>query len=302
MNELQKEQTQAVQPAEAPALAERLAIIEEGLRKNYLTRLDEMEIVPAADRLPALEDDLIDNVRLYHITEMVYKKGESVVDKLTTVFNTLSTYRASVFVVMDSDGKKTDFYLGVRNDEPDENLKRSTVTLGDTLKNALIGHFPGVKIENEDRMHIAALSNKIARQHNAAAVSVVGSPRSKASPDEAYVQGLEKLALAMSGRPYIGILAAETAQTSTSAFHKAYGLEGAAGLRQVRGCGEVCGGNGARGRGVQCGPGRRLGRPGPLRRHGRRCDRQRHRHRRRRLCGRQRRRRSPRKTGCQRRC
>jgi hypothetical protein len=215
MNELQKEQTQAAQPAEVPALADRLAIIEEGLRKNYLTRLDEMEIVPSADRLPALEDDLIDNVRLYRITEMVYKKGESVVDKLTTVFNTLSTYRASVFVVMDSDGKKTDFYLGVRNDEPDEKLKRSTVTLGDTLKNALIGHFPGVKIENEDRMHIAALSNKIARQHNAASVSVVGSPKSKAGQNEAYVQGLEKLALAMSGRPYIGILVAENQDAQT---------------------------------------------------------------------------------------
>ena len=42
----------------------RLEIIEEGLRKNYLSRLTEMEIAPIGDLLP-LEEDLIDNVRLF---------------------------------------------------------------------------------------------------------------------------------------------------------------------------------------------------------------------------------------------
>lgn len=191
-----------------PSLDDRLAIMEEGLRKSYLTRLSEMEIAPAGNLQP-LEDDLIDNVRLYQITEMVYKKGESVIDKFTTVFNTLSTYRASVFIIMDSDGKKTDFYLGVRNEEIDETQKRSSVTLGDTLKNALIGHFPGIKIIDKDRFQIAELSKKIARQHSVASVSVVGSRKSQKEHNEEYVQGLEKLVLAMSGRPFTGILIAE---------------------------------------------------------------------------------------------
>ncbi|WP_202850345.1 hypothetical protein, partial [Streptococcus suis] len=96
-----------------------------------------------------LEEDLINNVRFFKITEMVYQKGEPVTDKFTTVFNTLSTYNTSVFILMDSDGNKTDFYLGVRNNEQDGSIsKRSTVTLSDTLKNTLIGHFPGSKIKN----------------------------------------------------------------------------------------------------------------------------------------------------------
>ena len=95
-------------------LENRLEIIGEGLRKKYLSRLSEMEIAPASNILP-LEDDLIDNIRLYHITEMVYEKGEPVTDKFTTVFNTLSTYNATVFIVMESDGKKIRFYIGVRN-------------------------------------------------------------------------------------------------------------------------------------------------------------------------------------------
>ena len=101
---------------------------------------------------------------IYKITEMVYQKGESATDKFTTVFNTLSTYKATAFIIMDSDGKKTDFYVGVRNDETDETMKRSTVTLGDTLKHALVGHFPGIKIKNENRFQIAELSRKILGQ------------------------------------------------------------------------------------------------------------------------------------------
>ena len=162
--------------------ANRLEIIEEYLRKSYLGRLNEMQVAPTGS-LQELENDLIDNIRLYHIDEMVYKKGEPVTDKFTTVFNTLSTYKAAAFIIMDSDGQKTDFYVGVRNMEADETQKRSTVTLGDTLKNTLIGHFPGMKITGKDRKHIAALSEKICCQQNVDSVSVVGNSKSKTGID-----------------------------------------------------------------------------------------------------------------------
>lgn len=187
----------------------RLEIIDEGVRKKYLARLSEMRIAPVGDLQP-LEEDLINNVRLYRIQEMVYRKGEPVTDKFTTVFNTLSTYNATVFILIDSDGKQTQFYLGVRNNEPDSSsYKRSTVTLGDTLKQTLIGHFPGIKIVNEDRKRIAQLSEKISGRTNVTSVSVVGNSKSgKDVSNEQFVQGLEKLALAMSGRPFTGLLIA----------------------------------------------------------------------------------------------
>ena len=209
MNNIQKVQNGEVVTASQMSLSNRLEIIEEGLRKSYLSRLTEMKIAPI-EKIDDLEKDLIDNVRLYHIDEMVYKKGEPVTDKFTTVFNTISTYNASVFLILDSDGKKTDFYIGVRNNEIDESVKRSTVTLGDTLKNALIGHFPGVKIHNKDRRSIQGLCDKILKQQNTASVSIVGTSKSeKDSTNEQFVQGIEKLALAMQGRQYIGIIIAE---------------------------------------------------------------------------------------------
>lgn len=202
-------QETVVYSKESLTMENRLEIIDEGIRKKYLARLSEMKIAPIGE-LPPLEEDLINNVRLYRIQEMVYRKGEPVTDKFTTVFNTLSTYNATVFILIDSDGKQTQFYIGVRNNEPDESAnKRSTVTLGDTLKQTLIGHFPGIKIVNEDRKRIAQLSDKISKRTNVTSVSVVGNSKSgKDVSNEQFVQGLEKLALAMSGRPFTGLLIA----------------------------------------------------------------------------------------------
>lgn len=207
MNDLQKVNSNEITPRPIP-LENYLQITEEVIRKNYLTRLSELPVVPI-DPIP-LEEDLIDNVRLFKISEMVYQKGEPITEKFTTVFNTLSTYNASVFIIMDSDGFKTDLYVGVRNNELDEEKKRSTVTLGDTLKNTLVGHFPGIKISSINRSEIAIISKKINKQHNVASVSVVGDQKiEKGQNNEQFVQGLEKLALAMDGRKYIGIIVAQ---------------------------------------------------------------------------------------------
>lgn len=189
---------------------DRLEIIDEYVRRKYLTRLSDMKIIPTGEIVP-LEEDLINNVRLYHITEMVYQKDESVMDKFTTVFNTLATYNASVFFLIDSDGKHPKYYLGVRNNESnDSKKKRSTVTLGDTLKQTLVGHFPGVKIENEDRKKIAELSKRIMSLNNVASVSVVGSIRREGDQSQNdFAQGIEKLCLAMSGRPYTAVIIAD---------------------------------------------------------------------------------------------
>ena len=208
--ELAKAEQNALTVKPEITVEDRLEIIDEYVRKKYLTRLSDMQIMPMGE-MPPLEEDLIDNVRLYRITEMVYQKDESVIDKFTTVFNTLATYNASVFFLIDSDGKQANYYLGVRNNEANDSLKkRSTVTLGDTLKQTLIGHFPGAKIENEDRKKIAELSEKIVGLNNVASVSVVGSSRSeKAQPQSGFAQGMEKLCLAMSGRSYTAVIIAD---------------------------------------------------------------------------------------------
>lgn len=215
MDEIATYNSDVMTSTEEMTIDNRLEIIDEGIRKKYLARLNEMEIAPVGD-LPSLENELINNIRIYRITEMVYRKGESVTNKFTTVFNTLSTYNASVFIIIDSDGNETNFYLGVRsNTSDDDPEKRSMVTLGDTLKNTLIGNFPGVKIVSEDRTSIGKLSRKILDQNNIASVSVVGNCKNTEQANEQFVQGLEKLALAMYGRQYTGIIIAQNQSPQT---------------------------------------------------------------------------------------
>lgn len=188
----------------------KLEIIDDVLRKKYLARLSDMDVAAVPD-YPDIEDDVIDNVRLYKISEMVYRKGEPVTDKLTTVFNALSTYNVTLFALVDSDGTTFDFYLGVRNNDPEGTPgKRSTVTLGDTLKQTLLGHFPGVKIEDVNRKAVKSLSEKIASLNNVSSVSVVGSQKTPDDGDGRFVQGLEKLLLTMSARPFMGLLVANS--------------------------------------------------------------------------------------------
>ncbi len=209
-------QTPKTYESQTPAVEQlsfdlRIKTIDSGMRHHYLTQLSQFQVAPLAQLQP-LEEDIISNIRLFKITEMVYHKGEPATDKFTTVFNTLSTFNASVFILMDSDGQKTDFYLGVRNNENDESpLKRSTVTLGDTLKNTLIGHFPGVKIENRDRKRIAKLSHKMQEQSNLTSVSVIADYKQEKRQQNAeyFLQGLEKLALSMQDRQYIGLVVSQ---------------------------------------------------------------------------------------------
>lgn len=194
---------------------DRLDIVDDAIRKKYLSRLSDTPVA-APPELPGLEDDLIDNVRMSHITEMVYQKGEPVTDKLATVFNTLSTYDSSVFILINSDGKSAHLYLGVRNayiyDSPD---KRSTVTLDDTLRQTLIGHFPGIKVQGVDRTQIGAISHHIQSLDNVASVSVVGNSKQEGeAANERFVQGLEKLLLAMTERSFVGLIIANSQPAS----------------------------------------------------------------------------------------
>ncbi|WP_027868620.1 ATP-binding protein [Eubacterium sp. AB3007] len=219
MNELQSIQDGEIKAKEF-SIENYLQVTEEVIRKQYLSRLKELQVADPAELfdLPPLEEDLVDNIRLFKISEMVYQKGEPITEKFTTVFNTLSTYKASLFILIDSDGEKVDFYIGVRNGELIDRYKRSTVTLGDTLKNTLVGNFPGIKLENVDRSRIEVLSNAINQKKNVASVSVVADRKiEQTQGNDQFVQGLEKLALAMQGRAFTGIIIAENQTQQTVA-------------------------------------------------------------------------------------
>lgn len=182
-------------------LVESSKLVDDIILKKYLHRLADLEIVPLPDDLKQ-----ISSIRLFRITEMVYQKDEYSTYKFASVFSAVQNLNCGVFIIADSNGQKTDFYMGVRSLDD----KRTTKSLKDTLKNALIGQFPGVKsvdlLDPQAQAFLAEISAK-----NIACVSCVANNKDEDFKDnETFIQGLEKLALAMQGQRYTVIVLAKS--------------------------------------------------------------------------------------------
>lgn len=182
-------------------LVESSKLVDDIILKKYLYRLTDLEIVPLPDDLKQISD-----IRLFRITEMVYQKNEYSTYKFASVFSAVQNLNCGVFIIADSNGQKTDFYMGVRSLDD----KRTTKSLKDTLRNALIGQFPGVKsvdlLDPQAEAFLAEIPTK-----NIACVSCVANNKDEDFKDnETFIQGLEKLALAMQGQRYTAIVLAKS--------------------------------------------------------------------------------------------
>ena len=182
-------------------LAEATTLVDDIVLKNYLSRLTEFEITPIDENLKRIGD-----IRLFKFNEMVYQNDEYSTYKFASVFNSVQNLNCGVFIVADSDGKKTDFYMGVRSLDD----KRTTKSLKETLRNALCGQFPGVKtvdlLDPEAKDFLENISMK-----NITSVSCVAQNKDENFNDnEKFIQGLEKLALAMQGQKYTAIVLAKS--------------------------------------------------------------------------------------------
>ncbi|MDO4477377.1 MAG: hypothetical protein Q4B93_05430, partial [Clostridia bacterium] len=85
-----------------------LKIVDDVVLKNYITQLSNLDIVPLDNKV--LESNLDENVLLFKINEMVYEKDEFALYKFSSVYNTLASSDTTMFIMINSDGEKTDFY------------------------------------------------------------------------------------------------------------------------------------------------------------------------------------------------
>lgn len=182
-----------------------LQVVDDIVSKNYVTTLENLEVVRLNKR--NLKNNLDENVRLFKVTEMVYEKEEFAPYKFTSIFNTLAATSSSIFVILDSDGVKTDFYMGVRINDPE----KTASSVRDTLMNALIGQFPGAKTRYYSNEETHDLVNGFPT-NSIATVSCVADKREETLTENgSFVQGLEKLVLSMNGQKYTGVILAGSA-------------------------------------------------------------------------------------------
>ena len=182
-------------------LAEASTLIEDVVLKNYLNKLTELEVYPFDENLKNISD-----IRLFKINEMVYQKDEYSTYKFASVFNSVQNLNCGIFIIADSNGEKTNFYMGVRSLDN----KRTTKSLKDTLKNSLSGQFPGVKtVDLLDPEAEEFLEN--IKADNISSVSCVAKNKDdNFNENDKFLQGLEKLTIAMEGQKYTAIILAKS--------------------------------------------------------------------------------------------
>ena len=194
-----------------------LTMVDDIVLKNYVNDLSHLEVVPLSKDL--IKRNLYDNVRLFKITKMVYEKDEFSSYKFASVFNTLTSSDSSIFIIVDSDGESTDFYMGIR--AIDSN--KSPSSLCETLKQAMIGQFPGIHSEFCDLEDIKRWLDQLS-VNSISAVSTVANNRDEGLiSNQNFVQGLEKLMYSMQGHAYTCVVLANgTDQKQVRELRKSY--------------------------------------------------------------------------------
>lgn len=194
-----------------------LRVVDDVILKNYITNLAGMEIVPLDKSV--LESNIDENVLFFKITEMVYEKNEFASYKFASVFSTLVSSDTAIFLILDSDGERTDFYIGIRSFDSD----RTTSSLKNTLENAMIGQFPGIKTRDYTVEEIKEIIGGIKGNSISAVSCVANSKKEDLNTNQEFVQGLEKLVLSMRGQKYTGIIIANsTNQAQLRELRKGY--------------------------------------------------------------------------------
>lgn len=190
-----------------------LNLVDDVVLKSYLKRLDSMDIasMPEAEGADS-------SIVLFKINKMVYEEDEFATEKFISAISSMSFADCSVFLVIDGYRDKTDFYMGVKNNDS----KRTTASVADTFRSSLVGQFPGIDIEDcsivESGKNSSLQELVLRRISNASSLSsYVGIPAFKDEDgkydNKNYVQGTEKLAQAMQGKRFTAIILASNLTT-----------------------------------------------------------------------------------------
>ena len=214
-------------PAPAPSYASikdsyqsALKVVDDVILKNYVSELTKMEIVPLDSTV--LSSNMEKNVCFFKITEMVYEKDEFASYKFASVFNILSMAESTIFVIIDSDGTKTDFYMGVRSPEgsPYPAGKMSNI-----VESAMKAYFPGMKTP-EKQYDVDEMKRIVSgvKEKNISAVSCVANNKEQSnSTNQTFTQGLEKLVRSLQHEKYTGIIIANgTTQAQLKELRRGY--------------------------------------------------------------------------------
>lgn len=174
------------------------------LRREYLNNLSGF-YVSRPDKM-LIEKKMSECTRFFNIEKIVYNKNESFVDKLTTIAKAAHVGNYSLVVMISSDGKNTNLWMGFVNKTSDISM---TGVMADSLKGSIRGNFHGSQIQMVDNDSVNKKLEFMRKNSVVSAVSNVASFRDENQEVDRYIQGIEKMIDALHEEKYTLITIAD---------------------------------------------------------------------------------------------
>ena len=225
MNDLQMTNQDLSQRQSMEELANQLTLADHLVYKKYLPELQSYSLVEPSEEMKKTLD-VKTCIKLFQMKELTLKKGEDMLQKLSTVYHSSMALGCSLAVMIDvpADGAPADIYLGVRQNPGRQSIdNRDLAISGDALEKGMKSNFPGSEVQELHQEEIDALlednngSFGLA-QSAIASVSCVAALRDKSkTEDKAFIQGIERFIDAMDGDAYTALFLAEPVTEETQA-------------------------------------------------------------------------------------
>ncbi|WP_199063418.1 ATP-binding protein [Serratia sp. ASV30] len=177
------------------------------INRSYLAEMRHYPVEPLED-FQGVPIHRASDIRLFRIERIVQENKQSVLESTTAAYTALGAAGYSVFLLLKSDGRETDVYIGTRG-EPGKMLGQNS---GELLNETFKGHFPGSKLIAQNAQQTAQLlDGALAQKENpsSSVTAVTGVPSLAIEDSEHFMQGLEHFIDAAESRVYQAIILAE---------------------------------------------------------------------------------------------
>ncbi len=225
MNDLQMTNQDLSQRQSMEELANQLTLADHLVYKKYLPELQSYSLVEPSEEMKKTLD-VKTCIKLFQMKELTLKKGEDMLQKLSTVYHSSMALGCSLAVMIDvpADGAPADIYLGVRQNPGRQSIdNRDLAISGDAIEKGMKSNFPGSEVQELHQEEIDALLEDDngsfgSAQSAIASVSCVAALRDKSkTEDKAFIQGIERFIDAMDGDAYTALFLAEPVTEETQA-------------------------------------------------------------------------------------
>ena len=225
MSDLQMTNQDLSQRQSMEELANQLTLADHLVYKKYLPELQNYPLVEPSEEMKRTLD-VKTCIKLFQMKKLTLKKGEDMLQKLSTVYHSSMALGCSLAVMVDvpADGAPADIYLGVRQNPGRQSIdNRDLAISGDAIEKGMKSNFPGSEVQEIHQEEIDALLEDDngsfgSAQSAIASVSCVAALRDKSkTEDKAFIQGIERFIDAMDGDAYTALFLAEPVTEETQA-------------------------------------------------------------------------------------